>query len=154
MTQTAAVTSITVDIHAPAQFVWDVLVDFEKYGEWNPFNPQVEATLEIGKPITMQVVMDDPNAASTMTEYFTRIEGPHHLAWELVSSPETGDKVTHDHFINAITATRCTYQHSDTFTGPSSAHIVAQFGDGIKSAFDAVASALKLRAESLYAAQK
>lgn len=152
MTQTAAVTSITVDINAPAQFVWDVLVDFEKYGEWNPFNPKVEATLEIGKPITMQVVMGDPNAASSMTEYFTLIEGPNHLAWEVVTSPETGDKVTHDHFIKAVSATRCTYHHSDTFTGPSATHIVTQFGDGIKTAFDAVANALKQRAEELYKA--
>lgn len=154
MTQTAAVTSITVDINAPAQFVWDVLVDFEKYGEWNPFNPKVEATLEVGKPITMQVVMGDPNAASTMTEYFTRIDSPNRLVWEVVTSPETGDKVTHDHYIDSISSTRCTYHHSDTFSGPSSTHIVSQFGDGIKSAFDAVANALKLRAESLYAARK
>lgn len=150
MTQTAAVNSITVEINAPAQLVWDVLVDFEKYGAWNPFNPKVEAVLKVGEAITMQVVMGDPNAASTMTEYFTRIDGPHHLAWEVVTSAETGDKVTHDHYIESLSPTRCTYRHSDTFTGPSAAGVVAQFGDGIKAAFDAVANALKQRAESLH----
>ena len=78
--------------------------------------------------------------------------GLHHLAWEVVTSPETGDKVTHDHFIKTLSATRCTYHHSDTFTGPAATHIVSQFGDGIKTAFDAVATALKQRAEALYKA--
>ena len=33
----AIVRSVTVQIAAPAQAVWDVLVDFDRYSEWNPF---------------------------------------------------------------------------------------------------------------------
>ena len=32
----AIVRSITVQIDAPAQVVWDVLVDFDRYRDWNP----------------------------------------------------------------------------------------------------------------------
>ena len=33
----AIVRSVTVQIAAPAQTVWDALVDFDRYSEWNPF---------------------------------------------------------------------------------------------------------------------
>ena len=33
---THLVTSVTVQINAPAAFVWDVLVDYPSYPEWNP----------------------------------------------------------------------------------------------------------------------
>jgi uncharacterized protein YndB with AHSA1/START domain len=31
------VTSITVDIDAPASVVWEVLTDFPRYAQWNSF---------------------------------------------------------------------------------------------------------------------
>lgn len=146
---TAAVVSVAVEIDAPAQLVWDVLVDFKNYGAWNPFNPRVEADLKIGGAITMEVVMADPNAQNTMTEYFSLIAPPRQLSWNMVTSKD-GDKVTHDHYIETIDAKRCRYHHSDTFVGPAAKGTVAQFGEGIKMAFDSVAQALKARAESLY----
>jgi uncharacterized protein YndB with AHSA1/START domain len=144
----AAVVSVAVEINAPAQFVWDVLVDFKNYNAWNPFNPRVEADLKIGGAITMEVVMADPNAANTMTEYFSLIAPPRQLSWELVTSKD-GDKVVHDHYIEVIDAQRCRYHHSDTFFGPTAKGTVAQYGEGIKMAFDSVAQALKVRAEAL-----
>ncbi|HSB95764.1 MAG TPA: SRPBCC domain-containing protein [Spongiibacteraceae bacterium] len=146
---TAAVVSTKVEINAPAQLVWDVLVDFKNYGAWNPFNPRVEADLKIGGAITMEIVMADPNAQNSMTEYFCLISPPGRLSWDMVTSQD-GDKVTHDHYIDSIDAQRCTYHHSDTFVGPAAKGTVSQFGEGIKMAFDSVAQALKVRAESLY----
>ena len=37
----ALVTSIKVEIDAPASLVWDILIDMPKYGEWNPFSLNV-----------------------------------------------------------------------------------------------------------------
>jgi hypothetical protein len=34
-----------IEIDAPAQTVWDVLVDFPSYGSWNPFVTHIEGTL-------------------------------------------------------------------------------------------------------------
>lgn len=45
-----------IDIDAPPQKVWDVLLDLPKWAEWNPFNPSVEGALEVGQKIKITVV--------------------------------------------------------------------------------------------------
>ena len=49
----AVVVSQSVVIDAPAEKVWDVLVDFGGYGEWNPFCVAAEGTLALGEPLKM-----------------------------------------------------------------------------------------------------
>ena len=49
------VTSITVEIEAPASLVWEVLTDFPRYAEWNTFCPGLETTAKLGDMVHMQV---------------------------------------------------------------------------------------------------
>ena len=49
------VSSDEIEIHAPVELVWQVLVDFANYGAWNKFCPVCEAELVIGSPVKMQV---------------------------------------------------------------------------------------------------
>ena len=49
------VTSITVEIEAPASVVWKVLTDLDRYSEWNTFCPGIKSTLKLGDPVTMTV---------------------------------------------------------------------------------------------------
>jgi hypothetical protein len=44
-------------IPAPRLAVWDVLVDFARYPEWNPFTVGVHTTGRIGDPVQLDVVM-------------------------------------------------------------------------------------------------
>lgn len=46
-------TATSVD--APADTVWGVLTDFERYPEWNPFLVSVETRLVAGAPVAMRV---------------------------------------------------------------------------------------------------
>ncbi|WP_216903065.1 SRPBCC domain-containing protein [Nocardia alni] len=50
----------SVEIDAPAATVWQVLTDFPRYGEWNPFCVAAETTLEPGAPIDMRVRLLGP----------------------------------------------------------------------------------------------
>ena len=52
----AIVRSVTVQIAAPAQAVWDVLVDFDRYSEWNPFCVEASGVLEVGEPLSMKLL--------------------------------------------------------------------------------------------------
>lgn len=45
-----------IDIDAPPETVWEVLVDFETWGTWNDFIPQVEGRLEVGGSLCIRVV--------------------------------------------------------------------------------------------------
>ncbi|MFE1591905.1 SRPBCC family protein [Nocardia sp. NPDC058705] len=49
----------TIEIDAPAAKVWEVLTDFERYGEWNTFCYEASSTLEPGSTIDMRVQLGD-----------------------------------------------------------------------------------------------
>ena len=49
------VTSIKVEINAPASLVWEVLTDFERYSEWNSFCPGLKTSGKLGDMVYMQV---------------------------------------------------------------------------------------------------
>jgi len=45
----------TLEINAPADLVWEVLTDFPRYGEWNPFVVECRSTLKPGEAFDMRV---------------------------------------------------------------------------------------------------
>lgn len=146
---THVVTSVTVEIEAPAAVVWDVLVDYERYPEWNPYTVAGVTTLEIGTPIDLTLPPYDGSDALFRTREFIRVvDPPHHLRYD------SGDEVpgvlgVRDQWITELGDGRCAYRTSDAMSGPLADLAIELTGDWIKAGFDAVAYALKARAESV-----
>jgi uncharacterized protein YndB with AHSA1/START domain len=146
---THVVTSVTVEIAAPAEFVWAVLVDYEKYPEWNPYTVEVSTTLEIGTAIDLTLpARDGSNTTFLNREYIRVVDPPHHLRYD------TADEIpgvfgVRDQWITALGPDRCTYYTTDTLSGKYADIVMEKTGDWIKAGFDSVAHALKARAESL-----
>lgn len=44
-----------IDINAPRQQVWQVLTDFDRYPEWNPFVQSLTGEVQEGKQIKIQL---------------------------------------------------------------------------------------------------
>lgn len=53
-----------IDIEATPELIWNVLLDFPKWGQWNTFIPRVEGKLEKGQTMEIQVC---PPGMKTMT---------------------------------------------------------------------------------------
>jgi uncharacterized protein YndB with AHSA1/START domain len=146
---THVVTSVTVEIAAPADFVWDVLVDYAKYPEWNPYTIAVSTTLEIGGVIDLTLPARDGSDTTFLNrEYIRIVDPPHHLRYD------TADEIpgifgVRDQWITALAPDRCAYHTTDTLSGKYADIVMEKTGDWIKAGFDAVAHALKARAESL-----
>lgn len=146
---THVVTSVTVEIAAPAAFVWDVLVDYAKYPEWNPYTVAVSTTLEIGTAIDLTLPARDGSDTTFLNrEYIRVVDPPHHLRYD------TADEIpgvfgVRDQWITALGPDRCTYHTTDTLSGKYADIVMEKTGDWIKAGFDSVANALKARAESL-----
>ncbi len=56
--------STTIDIDASPRDVWDVLIDFAAYADWNPFMDRVEGTPEVGAKLVVHMA---PNGGRGMT---------------------------------------------------------------------------------------
>lgn len=67
-----------VEIHAPIELVWKVMLDVEAYGEWNPFVVRVDAApgvMQVGSPFLLHVRWPKGGGASS-SEVVTRLDPP------------------------------------------------------------------------------
>ncbi|MDX1735644.1 MAG: SRPBCC domain-containing protein [Halioglobus sp.] len=143
-----SVASETITINAPAQLVWDVIVDFENYPLWNRFCPGASGTLALGEPLTMQV--DLGNGPQEQVEYFTVIEPPHRIVWSMENKP--GDPVHADRaqVITPLDEHSCTYVTVDEFAGEAVPQMMEAMAEAVERGFNLCARCLKERAEALY----
>ena len=122
-------TSVSCDevlIQAPAEFVWDILMDFDNYHLWNDFCPRIEAKLELGAAVAMQV--DLGSGLQPQTEYITRLEAPRVITWSMANKP--GDPIHADRaqYVTAIDDHSCTYLTVDEFSGEAMGPMIEAFG--------------------------
>ncbi|PLW66706.1 SRPBCC domain-containing protein [Pseudohalioglobus lutimaris] len=152
MSDTITVSSDTVTIAAPAQLVWDVLVDFARYPQWNQFCPSIEATLEVGSPVVMKV--DLGQGLQDQVEYITLLEPPRKITWSMENNP--GDPIHADRsqVVEPVDEDHCTYVTYDIFSGEAAQQMVEMLGAPVEQGFKLCAQNLKARAEALYAQQR
>lgn len=143
-----SVSSEEIVINAPADLVWDVLLDFDNYGEWNPFCPSVKGEPVVGSALEMQV--DLGNGLQQQVEYVTRVEPPHTITWSMENKP--GDPVHADRTqrITPIDEGSCRYQSVDEFSGEFVPQMMEAMAEVVELGFNRCAEGLKERAESLY----
>ena len=149
--------SASVEIHAPIERVWAVMVDTAAYGEWNPFVVKAECTSppEVGDPIVLHVRWAN-GRGTTSPERISEVEPPHEegglrratLAYVYEGLPAK---------LRLVRGTRYQrlwqqpggpthYETVEEFSGP----LVALAGPGrVEDGFRRHAEALKERAESL-----
>jgi uncharacterized protein YndB with AHSA1/START domain len=145
------ISSVTVEIEAPAAFVWDVLVDYAHYPQWNPYTVAVETTLAVGDPVDLTLPNPDGSPGTFVNrEYIRVVDPPRHLRYD------TGDELpgifaVRDQWIEPHGPGRCRYRTTDTLSGRYSRFVHDTNGAWVKAGFDAVAHALKARAELLRA---
>lgn len=142
-----------VVINAPAETVWQVLTDLERYPEWNPFTVRAVSTLEIGSTVDLYI----PRGKKMMKQSFVLevFDPPKEVAWRL-------PKMLHKSVFNAYRTQKivplddksCTYQTSDTFDGWIAGKLYSSQSGWVLKNFNKLADALKERSEALYANER
>jgi uncharacterized protein YndB with AHSA1/START domain len=151
---THVITSVTVEIAAPAAFVWSVLTDFPNYPQWNPYTVAVSTSLEVGTPIDLTLPNPDGSDGTFVNREWVRIvEPPHHLRYD-TAEEMPGIFAVRDQWITSLDAHRCTYHTTDTISGKYADKVMEMTGAWVKAGFDSVAEALKGRAELLAASAR
>lgn len=145
------IVSDTVEIDAPAEFVWSVIVDFDRYADWNPYTFRVDTVLELGAEVVLHLPDPaTPGKSFTTLEHMRVIDPPHHLQYD------TGDTfapmlATRDQWVEDLGDGRCSYRTTDVFEGPGAQAVFAMQAQWVTDGFNATAYALKAHAEKLWA---
>lgn len=147
------VTSIKVEINAPASVVWEVLADLENYRLWNRFCPDIRCGLQLNDLVAMNTLHPMTGEVWPVNEYLVAFEPEQLLSWEQRPVPENKDAARRDQYIEAIDKNRCTYFTTDQFLGLNADTIMREHGAWVKIAFDQVAVDVKNRAEELHFAR-
>lgn len=148
------VTSIKVEIDAPASVVWEVLTDFERYSEWNSFCISIKTSGKLNELVYMQVRIPGTDQVIPVNEYLVAYEPERLLSWEQRPTDENKDAARRDQYIEALGPERSSYFTTDIFLGLNADTIMQEHGAWVKQAFDQVARDVKQRAEAVYAERK
>jgi uncharacterized protein YndB with AHSA1/START domain len=144
------ITSVEVEIAAPAAFVWGVLTDFGNYPQWNPYTVAVTTTLEIGTPIDLTLPNPDGSDGTFVNREWVRVvDPPHHLRYD-TAEEMPGIFAVRDQWLTELGPGRCAYHTTDTISGKYADKVMEMTGTWVKAGFDSVATALKARAEALH----
>ena len=141
------ISSDPVEIDAPIERVWGILVDVERYGEWNPFTTRVETNFEIGSPVDLYVTLGPLKLRQP--ERIEAVDPPHLLVWSTKVGARVLVSARREQRLEALSETRCRYVTTDAFAGLLTPLVMLLFGRLVRRGFNDMARALKRYAEGV-----
>lgn len=136
-----------IEIDAPAERVFDILTDLDAYPQWNPFTPRVESTLRPGDPVHLYVRLRGERL-SHRVEYVSRNERPTSLCWGAAIGARFLLTAERCQTLTRIDERRTRYVNEDVLQGWLAPLAMRLYGPAMQRGFEAVAIALKKRAEA------
>ena len=134
-----------IEIAVPPPRVWDVLTDFARFPEWNPFITRIEGTAEPGARLRVEI-KPPGKSAMTFTPVVLAARPGKELRWRgrrLLPGIFDGEHAFELEERGSI----CSFRQSERFSGL----LVPLLGGALAATergFDAMNAALKRRAES------
>jgi uncharacterized protein YndB with AHSA1/START domain len=134
------------EILAPVADVWDALVDFDGYGDWNPFTPKVETEFKVGARVTLHVDMPG-RSKSVRTEWINLVEPGQTICWGMQMGHASLLCANRWQMVRAIDDTHTEYVTTDYFSGLLTPLVMALYGEPTRLGFQSVADGLKQHME-------
>lgn len=140
--------SAAIDIAAPASRVWEVLLALPEYPAWAPFTVALRAgRVAAGERLEVDVQMA-PGAALQTQVMTVTAAAPPRLAWTFTLLSPLLLHAEREQLVTPTGAATCRYSTSDTMRGLLAPLVLALYGASIARGFEALAAALKARAEA------
>ena len=143
----------TVPVAAPASVVWRVIVDLERYPEWNPFVIACRSTLAPGAPIEMRVRGLAPWTLAQRESILCHEPG-RRLCYGLRGAFLGGIWSERCHAVAERGPAHAEYASSFSLRGPLAPLVKALLGGRLEQGFRSMTGALVRRAEALDAQER
>lgn len=133
-----------IDINASLQRVWQVLTDFERYPDWNPFIRKIEGKAVEGGKITIHITTP-AGANRNYSPKVTKVVAEQELRW-LGKMPGL---LSGEHIFSIEPASDNSVRlvHREVFGGLLTSFFGSSLDNDVKKGFEEMNAALKKRAE-------
>ncbi len=132
----------SIQIKANKETVWQVLMDFEKYPEWNPFIQSIAGEAKVGSTLTIK--LQNMSFKPTVLVY----KEHHEFKWLGNLWFKGVFDGAHRFCITDNKAGITTLEHSETFNGVLVPFFTKSLDNGTKKGFEEMNKALKKRIET------
>jgi hypothetical protein len=136
-----------IEINGTATQVWEVLTDFGRYPEWNPFILRIAGTLRTGS--RLKAVVQTPHFPKiTIRPVLLNVEAEHELRWLghwVIPRIFDGE---HLFAIEPLVGSRINFVQKELFTGLLVPLLWRKMAGNIRLGFEKMSQALKKRIES------
>lgn len=138
-----------LEINAPADVVWEVITDFARYGEWNPFIRAAQVDLRPGGIIDMQVqLMAKPQP---QREWVKEVVPGKRFAYCMKPVPLNTLSSFRSHDVEPTGPGKTRYRSYFHLKGWLHGLVVALLGSKLEKGFAGMSEGIRTRAEALWA---
>lgn len=135
-----------IEINADTERVWNVLIDFEKYDQWNPFINKIVGRAVVGTKIEIHIeTRGDKNRKYEPT--VTKVEPSRELRWLGRSLIPGFLKGEHIFTIEQLRSKQVRFIHREVFDGFLTSLFGKSLDSDVKKGFEEMNKALKVRVE-------
>ena len=140
--------STNIEISASAKVVWDILTDFDRFAEWNPFIPEARGDLQEGQRLNVRIAPPD-GKGMTFKPTIKRVIPERQLRWLgrfIFPGLFDGEHVFE---IEVLSEDRVRFVQREKFSGLLVSFLWRSLDTNTRRGFDEMNEALKNRAEEL-----
>jgi hypothetical protein len=137
-----------IGIQAPAEAIWEVLSDIERWADWNPLYPKAEGKLRIGAPLRLELALPERKPQTIRPVVIDWIPNEQ-IHWKL-SALAGLVRATRYLEIEKLTETGCIFANGELFDGPLASPVVRSLRGPVRRGFAAMSEAVKARSEAAW----
>lgn len=141
-----------IGIQAPAEVIWEIVYDLERWREWNPTYTEASGQVKIGETLTLTLALPDQPSQVIQPKVIDWVPNEQ-LHWRL-SFMGGLIKTLRYMEITALSEHGCIVDNGEIFGGLMGPSLGKRMGRVVRRGFQAMNEALKTRAEAEWAARR
>lgn len=138
-----------IDIHASAQQIWDVLLDFDAYPAWNPSIRALRGDAVPGAGLRLRVPLLPGRGCFPARATVTDVQPPFRLRWAGVLVSRSLFCGEHEFLLHSLGNGTTRVIQCETFSGALLPLFAPWLRSRVARLYDEAAAALKARTEAL-----